>query len=88
MVRKTTFMRLPVYIATAIITVGLFCSFCVITKGHEENQTAANAPTACQGKHCSYTVGCDCPGFSPKTNGDVWEKAYCKHCGHHKKYHR
>ena len=26
-----------------------------------------------KGKHCSYTVGCTCPGFTPTTGGDVWE---------------
>ena len=42
----------------------------------------------CHGKHCTYTVGCDCSGFSPKTDGAEWEKAYCKKCGHHKSYHK
>ena len=41
-----------------------------------------------KGTHCSGTVGCSCPGFSPRTNGDEWEKSYCKHCGHHRKYHK
>lgn len=41
-----------------------------------------------KGKHCNGTVGCDCPGFSPKTNGDEWEKAYCRHCGHHRNSHK
>ena len=36
----------------------------------------------------SLTKGCDCSGFAPKTNGDEWEKAYCKRCGHHKRYHK
>ena len=35
---------------------------------------------SCKGKHCSYTVGCDCSGFVPKNNGDKCEKAYCKRC--------
>ena len=42
----------------------------------------------CHGKHCTYTVGCDCSGFSPKTDGAEWGKAYCKKCGHHKSYHK
>ena len=42
----------------------------------------------CHGKHFTYTVGCDCSGFSPKTDGAEWEKAYCKKCGHHKSYHK
>ena len=41
-----------------------------------------------RGKHCNYTVGCNCPSFAPITNGDVWEESYCKHCKHHKKYHK
>ena len=43
---------------------------------------------ATQGTHCSGTVGCDCKGFSPITNGDVWQQAYCKHCGHKKSCHK
>ena len=42
----------------------------------------------CQGKHCTYTVGCDCSGFSPITDGDEWQKEYCKRCGHKKSYHK
>lgn len=41
-----------------------------------------------EGKKCNGTVGCDCTGFKPKTDGDVWEEAYCKKCGHHKRYHK
>ena len=41
-----------------------------------------------QGTHCNGTVGCDCKGFSPITNGDVWQQAYCKHCGHKKSSHK
>ena len=42
----------------------------------------------CHGKHCTYTVGCDCSGFSPITDGDEWQKEYCKRCGHKKSYHK
>ena len=41
-----------------------------------------------QGSHCNGTVGCSCSGFAPITNGDVWQQAYCKHCGHKKSCHR
>ncbi len=41
-----------------------------------------------QGAHCSGSVGCDCPGFSPITNGKEWQKSYCRHCGHKKSSHR
>jgi len=40
-----------------------------------------------QGRHCRGTVGCDCPGFSPIMNGDVWQQAYCRHCGHKRSFH-
>ena len=40
------------------------------------------------GKHCNGTVGCDCPGFEPKTDGKVWENSVCKHCGHLRTYHK
>lgn len=41
-----------------------------------------------KGKKCNGSVGCDCPGFSPITNGKEWQKSYCKHCGHKKSNHR
>lgn len=43
---------------------------------------------SCEGKHCTYTVGCDCSGFSPISGDDEYKKNYCRRCGHHKKYHR
>lgn len=58
----------------------------------QETKTAEDyiqeAAVTTQGKHCSYTVGCDCPGFQPKTNGTVADQSICKKCGHHKKYHK
>ncbi len=41
-----------------------------------------------QGKHCTGTVGCDCTGFAPVTNGKEWQKSYCRKCSHHKNSHR
>lgn len=41
-----------------------------------------------QGSHCTGTVGCSCPGFSPNTSGDVWQQSYCKRCGHKKSCHK
>lgn len=39
------------------------------------------------GKHCRGTIGCGCSGFKAIDNGKVWQAAYCKKCGHHKRYH-
>lgn len=41
-----------------------------------------------KGKNCDGTVGCSCPGFSPITDEEVYRQAYCKHCGHHRNYHK
>lgn len=41
-----------------------------------------------QGARCRGTLGCGCYGFSPITNGAVWQQAYCRYCGHHRTYHR
>ena len=41
-----------------------------------------------KGKHCTETVGCSCPGFSPIKDGEVWKQAYCKHCGHKQSNHK
>lgn len=69
--------------AVAIITL---CSFTTHTETIVE--TEHHTHVSCQGKHCSGTVGCNCSGFSPITNGKEWQKSYCKSCGHHKSYHR
>lgn len=53
-----------------------------------EIHTHTHTHAAAQGKHCSGTVGCDCTGFSPITNGKEWQKSYCKKCGHAKSCHR
>ncbi|MBR4295095.1 MAG: hypothetical protein IKT53_08930 [Bacteroidaceae bacterium] len=73
---KKMICAVAVMVVSATMVVGL-CSFV----SHAES----DAP--CEGKHCTYTVGCGCSGFSPKS-GDVWEKAYCRRCGHHRNYHK
>lgn len=70
-----------------IVSVFAIIVFCSFSSRKNVNEEICNDVT-CQGKHCTYTVGCDCPGFAPITNGDVWEESYCKHCKHHKKYHK
>ena len=40
-----------------------------------------------RGKKCNGKVGCNCPGFKPITNEEVWKQSYCSHCGHHKNNH-
>ena len=54
----------------------------------EHNHFSATTHVSVQGTHCNGTVGCSCPGFSPITNGDVWQQAYCKHCSHKKSVHK
>ena len=69
--------------ATVSVSAYTYKSGCM---GHGELGITTHAAT--QGTHCSGTVGCDCKGFSPITNGDVWQQAYCKHCGHKKSCHK
>lgn len=71
--------------ATAIIGLSSFRTQVEYTTSGE---SSVQTHVSCQGKHCTYTAGCDCSGFAPKTNGKEWEKSYCKRCGHHKKYHK
>lgn len=77
-----------VSIVASVISIIALSSF--TSNGENELRLGASVQThvSCQGKHCTYTVGCDCSGFSPNTKGKEWEKAYCKRCGHHKKYHK
>ena len=41
-----------------------------------------------KGKVCNGSVGCSCSGFKPITDGEEWEKAYCKKCSHHRNNHK
>lgn len=84
--KKIIFAVASVFLST-IIVVGL-SSFTSQSHNTTESKSTVHAHVSCQGKHCTYTVGCDCSGFSPKTNGKEWEKSYCQRCGHHKKYHK
>lgn len=54
----------------------------------EHNHNALVTNVSSKAKHCNGTVGCDCSGFAPITNGKEWQKAYCKRCGHHRNCHR
>ena len=86
MKKKIMFAVASVFLST--ITVVALSSFTSKSSNATESESTLHTHVSCQGKHCTYTVGCDCSGFSPKTNGKEWEKSYCKRCGHHKKYHK
>ena len=53
-----------------------------------QSDRAYNGNVSFKGKHCRGTEGCGCSGFSPIKSDDVWKEAFCKKCGHHKKYHK
>lgn len=63
------------------------CGYCGGRGWVVVNQTNNSNPSF-RGKNCKYTEGCDCSGFVRITDGEEWEKAYCKRCGHHEKYHK
>ena len=85
--RKKIMLAVFSIFAAAITIVGL-SSFTSHSEKATESEIPVHTHVSCQGKHCTYTVGCDCSGLSPKTNEKEWEKSYCKRCGHHKKYHK
>lgn len=73
------------------LAMALVASVAVLASTHNDGCIRHNHETAdlhMEGKHCSGTVGCSCPGFKPITNQEVWKQSYCKHCGHHKNCHR
>lgn len=72
---------------TMVATVSVFAN-AQTTECTEHDHISTTTHVAVQGTHCSGTVGCGCPGFSPITNGDVWQQAYCKHCSHKKSVHK
>ena len=75
-----------------LICVGTYMHYNATSKENIENvefgRSGCPADVSAKAKHCNGTVGCDCPGFAPITNGKEWQKAYCKHCGHRKSCHR
>ena len=79
---KKIICAVSVLMVSAVVVIGM-SSFTLQTKV----DSGACSDIPCQGKHCTYTVGCGCSGFLPKA-GDVWEEAHCRRCGHHKRYHR
>lgn len=85
--RKNTIYAIAAIVISTTAIVGL-SSFTSQTESSIEVKSNVHTHVSSQGKHCTYTVGCDCSGFSPKTDGKEWEKSYCKRCGHHKKYHK
>lgn len=84
-------MKKKIAIAFAALTVmsAAIITLCSFTSHNEAMaDTVQHTHVSCQGKHCTGTVGCSCSGFSPITNGKEWQKSYCKHCGHHRSYHK
>ena len=41
-----------------------------------------------KGKACDGSVGCSCSGFAPITDGEEWQKEWCRKCPHHKRDHK
>ena len=79
-------MKRKIIYAIAIVAISITAFIGLSSFISEANNQPTH--THAQGKHCRYTVGCDCPGFSPIKNGKVYEESYCKHCKHHKSYHK
>lgn len=75
-------------IAIAVVAVIGLCSFTSLNSTHDEIVIGVRTHVHAQGSRCKGTVGCSCPGFSAITNGDVWQKAYCRHCGHKRSVHK
>ncbi len=79
-------------VALAAVVAGAAVSMNASSKSVDNHEIEACVEycvhTHASGKHCTYTVGCSCSGFSPITSGKEYEKAYCKKCGHHRSYHK
>ena len=82
--------KLIVCFAVLMTMVAAMTAFATGIKNIHSGQAYLSAASqlSMQGTHCNGTVGCSCSGFAPITNGDVWQQAYCKHCGHKKSSHK
>ena len=65
--KKIMFAVASVFLST--IAVVALSSFTSQSNNATESETTVHTHVSCQGKHCTYTVGCGCSGFSSKTNG-------------------
>lgn len=85
MKKKKFIITLSAVVLLAIAGTGI-----VLHHNAAENSTNAveEAQLGASGKHCNGSVGCDCRGFKPITDGAEWQKSYCDRCGHHKRNHR
>lgn len=81
--KKKLMIALVAFVVSAAAVITL-CSF----TSHNEISAETQTHVSMNGDHCTGTVGCDCSGFSPITNGQEWQKSYCKRCGHHRSCHR
>ena len=84
--KKVVFV-ISMFIVTAIVIFGM-SSFTKHTPAVADTDTETHVHSSAQGTHCNGIVGCSCSGFSPITNGEVWQEAYCKNCGHKKSQHK
>jgi len=76
--------------AVAVAVVFALSSFVSheVSASNGEGNSKVCSHVHAQGKRCNGTVGCSCSGFSPITNGKVWQQSYCRRCGHHKSNHK
>ena len=65
-------MKRKIIYAIAIVAISITAFIGLSSFISEANNQPTH--THAQGKHCRYTVGCDCPGFSPIKNGKVYRK--------------
>ncbi|MBQ7310497.1 MAG: hypothetical protein IJW88_03115 [Alistipes sp.] len=79
--------KIFIAISAAVVSMATIISLCSFTSS-DECSTKVCTEVSCEGKNCNGTVGCNCPGFAPIQNQEVWKQSYCKHCGHHRNSHR
>lgn len=78
------------YVVFTVAFMAIFALSSFVSRSNVESATEVQTEVHAHlhGKYCTGSVGCSCPGFSPITNGDEWQKAYCKHCGHKRSCHK
>lgn len=84
---KKLILSFAIIAGVSAAVIGL-CSFTSEKQEVTETTVHSHIHVASQGAHCSGSVGCDCSGFSPITNGKEWQKEYCRHCGHKRSCHK
>lgn len=85
--KKNLIIAITTVVLSGATIFGL-CSFKSNETTNNQVDNIINTHACGEGKYCNYSVGCGCPGFAPIQHKEVYKLSICKHCGHHRSFHK